>query len=109
LYGPQAHRTRQDRVAEVLHKAPRGPRHASACTDEGRQARAIAGLLLRGPLGVEGVATPRPGALVSDAMGEVHLEGCVPPFTHGVFHRAVRLYNANHDSRTPYCNAHPAC
>jgi hypothetical protein len=38
-----------------------------------------------------------------------HIIGCVPPFTHGVFHRAVRLHNANHDSRTPYCNAHPAC
>ena len=43
------------------------------------------------------------------AMFHTDQYGCVPPFTHGVFHRAVRLHNANHDSRTPYCNAHPAC
>ena len=33
--------------------------------------------------------------------------GCVPPFTHGVFNRAIRVHDANHDARPPRCNAHP--
>ena len=64
LHGPQAHRNMQDGVAEVLDKTPRGPMHAGEFADEGRQARAIAGLMLGGDLGFEVLATPRTMALV---------------------------------------------
>ncbi len=65
---------------------------------------------------LQGLLSHLPGKNAEDIAMLVDVErqvmqdfGCVPPFTHGVFHRAVRLHNANHDSRAPYCNAHPAC
>ena len=64
----------QDRVAEVLDEASRGPVHASEFTDERRQARAIAGLMLAWHLGFERAATAATGALMQDEMGDVHLD-----------------------------------
>lgn len=73
LPGPQADRNRQDGVAAVLDKAPRGPLPAGECADEGRQAWALAGLMLGGHLGFEGLATARTDARVSDERGKGHL------------------------------------
>src|SRR6266516_2717622 len=47
--------------------------HAGEFADEGRQAWAIAGLMLGGHLGFEVFATPRTDTLVEDEMGDVHL------------------------------------
>lgn len=64
VHGPQADRHRQDGVAAVVDKAPRGPMHAGACADEGRHAWARAGRRLGGHVGFEVGATPRTDAWV---------------------------------------------
>ena len=56
-----------------------------------------------GPKNVAITRIPTPYA----AMEYHHFSGCVPPFTHGVFNRAIRVHDANHDARPPRCNAHP--
>jgi hypothetical protein len=72
LSRPQAEGKVQDRVAEVLHAAPRGPGHPPEFAHQRRHTRAVARGLYPGEVGFASRATPSTLGVVQEEVGDVH-------------------------------------